>query len=508
MTDKTIWQLAISKGDNTCPVCGKRLDAHRPCTAMITSPDRRNKRLYTFEALYCADCNLPFADGAVGKKVRDATGCWINIFSPGKKPSVESIRNQMYYRKPQKAKAVDRQVNNTAFDLVSYDYCVWKSPPFIQELSANIMTCPKCSDQLREDYTLVPVSEYQKAKIPGRLCYKCKTIYISDASPVSRLMRDNPYTKDFFLNGKALWNASQVEREKKLALIRKTKMQEQEAQKQALIKRRRDKILSVNGSVLMICIKPDGRDLEEHIITHKESGLQHNTVHTYSSCQGRELLSAAFAKERASKGVMDGVGYTVSDIVFRDASESCLPENMRPHELNIQTGGGYYSVLKNNRSEIVDLLLYSSLSQRYEIIRATHEKKTDYCYTDIGLFRQFVREHGNPKTILSFDQPMRGSLNSFDLRSESILMGYGYSVSKANDLTSAERQEILAEIVDLEILEIRKILDLLDFFCRFHAGEKDFYARLKWEEDRNFIETYKANPSRFLIAQVAGKKGL
>lgn len=504
MADKAIWQLAIPKGNNSCPVCGKHLEIRRPCTAMITSPDNKSTRPYTFEALYCPECRLPFADGAIGKKVRDATGCWISIFTPGKKPSVETIRNQMYYQK-KKMIPSQRGVKNS-FDLVPYDYCVWKLPQIIRGLAADIKSCPKCKVPLSEDFTLIPVSSERKAKVPGRVCRRCKTLYVADVSPISRIMRDNPLTKGFFLNGKELWNASQVEREQQLAAMRRRAAQEREAQEQALTERRREKLRSIPDAVVMVCISLSGQNLEEHIITNK--GAEQNNIHTYTSLLGRELLSAAFANERASKGMIDGVSFVVVSVVFKEPFRKILPETMKPIDLTIRTGGGYYSAVKNKRSEIVDLLLYSPLSQRYEIIRATHENENGCCYTDIGLFRQFVREYGNPKTLLSFEHPKREIVNSFDFRTESALMGYGYSVSKASGLTVTERQELLAEVVDLGILEVRKILDLLDFFCRLHSSEKDYSARQKWMEDRRFIESYKVNPSRFMIAQVAEKKGV
>ena len=81
-------------------------------------------------------------------------------------------------------------------------------------------------------------------------------------------------------------------------------------------------------------------------------------------------------------------------------------------------------------------------------------------------------------------------------------MGYGYSVSKANNLSERERHEILAEIVDLGILKVNQIVNLLDFNCRLHSGEQYYWARRKWEIDKAFIENYKVNPNRFLIVDI------
>ena len=85
-------------------------------------------------------------------------------------------------------------------------------------------------------------------------------------------------------------------------------------------------------------------------------------------------------------------------------------------------------------------------------------------------------------------------------------MGYGYNVSEANKLSERERREMLAEIVDLGILTVHQIVNLLDFNCRLHCGDRYYLARAKWEGDKDFIANYRVNPDRFLIAQIKGKK--
>lgn len=88
-----------------------------------------------------------------------------------------------------------------------------------------------------------------------------------------------------------------------------------------------------------------------------------------------------------------------------------------------------------------------------------------------------------------------------ELNSESVLKCYGYSVSKAEGLSTGERQELLAEIVDLEILTVKKVVTLLDFFIQTHAAPKYIEARFKWESDKKYIQGYNVNPQRFLIAR-------
>ena len=146
--------------------------------------------------------------------------------------------------------------------------------------------------------------------------------------------------------------------------------------------------------------------------------------------------------------------------------------------------------------------MYSPFTERYEIVRATYDKKENLCYTDIGLFRKFINTYGSPLKTLDFYPYVPGAFDYHKLRSESILMCYGYNVSETNNLSDKERHELLAEIVDLEILTVSQVISRLKFFCRLHRNESYQLARLKWESDINYIENYKVKPERFFTAQI------
>ena len=85
------------------------------------------------------------------------------------------------------------------------------------------------------------------------------------------------------------------------------------------------------------------------------------------------------------------------------------------------------------------------------------------------------------------------------MNTESILYAYGYNVSSTNGLTEIQRHELLAEIVDLKILNKSQIISFLDFFIDTHNTEKYYIARLKWANDRKYVINYRSNPERFLI---------
>ena len=85
-----------------------------------------------------------------------------------------------------------------------------------------------------------------------------------------------------------------------------------------------------------------------------------------------------------------------------------------------------------------------------------------------------------------------GYMNGQKLARESILMQYGYNVSKVEGLSNESRQKILAIIIDNKILSKTEIISYLDFFINQRLSLNNMKdAVAKWKEDRKFVENYK-----------------
>lgn len=199
---------------------------------------------------------------------------------------------------------------------------------------------------------------------------------------------------------------------------------------------------------------------------------------------------------RNKQGKFESNEYKITDI-FENKHNGGLAKKILAENIMIKSGGGYASTIKNRQKELVELLLYSPFTGRYEICNATYDKVEDYCYIDIGIFREFIKEFGNPGLFIGFSHKKNGIS---DLNEESILRGYGYSVAKSSMMSRKQRQELLCELVDLDILTVQRIVGLLSFFIDLHTQDKDYFARQEWAADKAFISTYKVNPRRFLIA--------
>jgi hypothetical protein len=382
------------------------------------------------------------------------------------------------------------------FEYVGKNYCIWKLPTKLCSCSKKIEQCPICSSELKKDFTLIPVSKDRKAKINGLLCSHCKCLYTTDADFVELIMRDNKFSKGFTLDGEEFWDYSfRKERQKQIEKSRKRKEEYRKWEQS-----KKNFLETIPSSEVLISIQySDG--MKEEIIIVKEKCNENKTknIYHYVSNFGKEVLSATFARERKRMGFYNNKTYKIiKQPVFRNSYKESMFGQLLLTELNIKSGGGYYTEIKNNRYELVDVLVYSLYTNRYEIMRATYSKDEHNCFVDISLYREFVKEYGRPNMMPSFEN-RRKSLYVSELNEESILKGYGYEVNKQANLSTQYRHDLLAEIIDLEILPAPRIVSFLNWLVNIHTHQSN--AQLKWKEDIEFVENYKANPQRFLIAK-------
>lgn len=376
------------------------------------------------------------------------------------------------------------------FEIVNGWDSIWKTPAKIETVDNNLTVCPYCCALLSVGVSLVPIGDNKKAKVNGMECRKCRILFTSRSRALRKLLLDNEHAKTMTLNGETLWNYSFSQRKK--------------AQKKEYMRKLYPKLhilTQVEGSIMLVTLKCSNEQIDCVITNSKEPQVNIGVIAThYSSLLAREIITAVYRSPRSInfKGKeceILGVYYPRDSIGVGQR----FPIEFMPDDVRIKSGGGYSTSIKSNNDEIVDLLLFSPFTQRYELARATYNRPEQKCFMDIGIYRSFVNKYGNPKIKLSFNESTACGLAFFDLRSQSILREYGYSVSESDGLTESERRELLAEIVDLGLLTISYVVGLLDFFVRTHTSDKYFLARDKWERDKEYISSYNINPKRFLI---------
>lgn len=213
----------------------------------------------------------------------------------------------------------------------------------------------------------------------------------------------------------------------------------------------------------------------------------------YTDDFARELLSAALIPE---KNKQYNYKKNSGKILYYYIGEY-IKNNKITDRIKIKKGGGIGLPVKGGEQN-VDVLLYSKKTKTYEILRATYNKFDDELYIDIRKYREFVKKYGMPGFEIYIDNNYHkyGYIDFCEMNDESILMIYGYS----SKLPKSSREEILAEIIDLGILKPIDIINYLEFFIRSHSDIKYSANCREWEKDIKFVEKYKANPQRFLIA--------
>jgi len=252
---------------------------------------------------------------------------------------------------------------------------------------------------------------------------------------------------------------------------------------------------------ILIRTRHDNGNIYEYIIVSDIGSADHNArrIH-YTEPLARELLTALFHSGRKKKGNYNGKPYEIIGSKFGGGKAVKLRNTILAERIVLRQNGGNTSSLTSGYYELVDLLLYSPFTKRYELLRATHDKRTGAYYTAPWRFRNFVESYGNPGLNLNFYSEGRVLSDFSEYNAESLLMIYGYSAAEGV-MSERQRQEILAEIVDLGILTPGRVAGFMNFFIRTHPGVRYISARQKWENDLRFIDSYRVDRNRFLIAK-------
>lgn len=492
MAENSIKQLTFARGDGRCPVCGKMTHQNKRFLVELHDSNKEKFVDRICELLYCDSCDLPLIDGKIISSIYKATGMRPTTFSTAK-DKLAGIKSQMYYKK-KVFSPMSNQGDSKGYRVIGKSTSIWKSHTMLYTYTGQD-SCPKCQQQLFKGETVIPIGEKSNLLVEGLVCPNCKSMFVRDADDISKKLKDNPHSAGFYINDTAYWQYSDLKRKKKQEKRRRQKIEEARARKEFQRQRKRNILDSIESSVVLISVIFHDKSAAEYIITTNKNTVPGENIIHYSSDMGRELLTAAYVPARKNRGSVNGKKYRVCSVFLKCK----MPETLIPSFITIKTDGGYSTSIKNRNSELIDLLLYSPYNDIYECVHATHNKEEDICYMDISIYRSFIKKFGNPGLWLDF--PMATSARIGELNEESILRGYGYSVAKNENLSSVERKELLAELVDLEILTVAKIAHHLDFCINLHTALQYTDAVSKWISDKTFIENYKVNPERFMLSK-------
>lgn len=370
-----------------------------------------------------------------------------------------------------------------------------KSPSNLVSIESPVSSCPVCNAKLSPEFSLVPISKSKCARVEGSYCAQRDRLYTRHNAYLENMLKYNQFTKEFTLNGEQI---SAPVKPKKPKKPKKSPPIKQGSKPSYSIF---DQLNATVGAVLMLKIDYYNGNTEFVSIVNKEKyASPERKIYCYTAYEAREFLSAAFAPTRLHRGKLHGLEYRISAMpIYPDKRRSADTSTIILRDLYIKSGGGYSRSLTNDEREIIDLLLYSPFTDRYELLRVTYDAVTERYFCDISLYRGFVHNFGNPKLIPHFELSAKGSFGYDNLNDVSKLRSYGYSVNERELLPRGSRRELLAELMDLELMSACEISRFLDFLIRTHPHHPSACA--KWHDDKEFVEHYILNVNRFLIAK-------
>lgn len=206
------------------------------------------------------------------------------------------------------------------------------------------------------------------------------------------------------------------------------------------------------------------------------------------------------AKDDNPKLVLDRFCEFLSD--FSDAiNELGILKIKQVNFENVIVIGDNLSCVHEEHKKEELLVLVDFVKENGDILKV--ESKACYC-EKCNLF--FMRRHdyrlmklkaGNARMLCQEIEQEKYYRNpdfsKYNLNDHSILNLYGYNVNAIENLSDEQRHEILASLVDRNILGKSRIASYLAYFIRCNEGKKkDFGCAInKWNRDRDFILDYK-----------------
>lgn len=371
----------------------------------------------------------------------------------------------------------------------------------------NPLVCSRCkSITKRKIPFFIPNKENGESfEFRGSFCANCNRYYISmGAFPdleTKLAFNDKAAALDIKYNGKTVEDITKIAR--KIEKRRKKKERERERKKELQEYKElvRESVSSIPSVITVFEITTKSNEKKRYTIVgnKKDANIDLGILY-YMNKLARDLLAHRFQKCRRS----------LKTIIQRDdiSAELWIDCEKYGQELRkilvkdvfIQKDGGFVTK-EHPASDLTYLFLFSPYSDTYEYCLATYDRETDSCFVDIKRFREFIKKNGNPRVGLKKRESSIGGFAYYDLQEESLLKAYGYTVAERPGLNDKDRQELLAEIIDLGYMSRQQTMSHLEFCIRMHMGIKYKDAREKWVRDYGFLETYEPNPRRFLFAK-------
>ena len=147
---------------------------------------------------------------------------------------------------------------------------------------------------------------------------------------------------------------------------------------------------------------------------------------------------------------------------------------------------------------LVDALAFFPNKNILIPISVTYDRQSNMYVIDRHLLRRYADKYG--LMLCKYGSLSRTGDRLYELKEESLLHQFGYTVNQTDNLSSAERHEILSMVMEAGIMTPHDIIRLLEFLINRNGNMiGNELAKMKWMQDLDFVYHYKIEPKGFVI---------
>lgn len=151
--------------------------------------------------------------------------------------------------------------------------------------------------------------------------------------------------------------------------------------------------------------------------------------------------------------------------------------------------------------EMVTALVYCANREEPVYIDVYYSQRQNRYFINDESYRLYRVRYGLPYVHLVPGQ-YDGNMDYGNLRQCSELNLYGYTVAKAADMTSGERQRLLQQLMDNGLMSKHKIVNHLEWLIHRQSGRISMEDACDcWREDLKFVNSYKIQNQRKIRGQ-------
>lgn len=155
--------------------------------------------------------------------------------------------------------------------------------------------------------------------------------------------------------------------------------------------------------------------------------------------------------------------------------------------------------------ETVTALVYCAGRDLPVYIDVYYSKLNDEYFINSDSYELYTRRYGLPYVRIISDE-YGGNFGYDDLRQQSELSLYGYSVGKNAGLTSADRQRLLQQLLDNHFMTKSQIINHLEWLINTHKYRESMRDACDcWKEDLMYVHQCKINTQRAFWGKFAYK---